>query len=131
MTTLDLILDEVRHARSDVSAFVRRKAAETVAELGFGWRPAELAPSGLDELTAEFRACHVSGLPMRVYRHASDDTIYDSPTTIGRSASGTTLATSGSTLTSRRRPNWKSRPAIWHWPRKRAFLRAPSLTTCC
>jgi hypothetical protein len=81
VTLLDLMVDEVLHAQADLSDFVRSEPAQTAAELGFGWRPAELAPSGLDELTAEFRACHLSGLPIRVYRHASDDTVYDRPET--------------------------------------------------
>lgn len=68
-------------ARTALSRFVRHEARRTATELGFGWRPAPRAPSSLEELQAEFRACHASGLPLRVLRDFSDDTVFDSPST--------------------------------------------------
>ena len=72
---------ELDRARRRLSQFVRSEAWRTAGELGFGWRPACLAPSGLDALVEEFRACHGSGLPLRVLRDFSEETIYDRPAT--------------------------------------------------
>lgn len=72
---------EVLAARCELSQFVRAEARRAAGELGFGWRPAVRAPSGLAELTAEFRACHASGLPLRVLQGHSTGTVYDGPST--------------------------------------------------
>lgn len=72
---------ELWTARLRLSKFIRSEAKRTEAELGFGWNPASIAPSDLDSLRAEFQACHVSGLPLRVLRDFSDITIYDRPET--------------------------------------------------
>lgn len=72
---------DVLAARLALSQFVRDEARRTAGELGFGWRPAARAPSGLTELTAEFRACQASGLPLRVLRAYSTGTVYDGPST--------------------------------------------------
>jgi hypothetical protein len=72
---------EIELARFNISAFVRSEAKRTADELGFGWRPAEITPSGLGGLQAEFRACHKIGLPFRVLGGFSEDTIFDGPST--------------------------------------------------
>lgn len=82
MTALCLISDtELAEARLALSCFVRQEARRTAGELGFGWRPAERAPSDLEDLTREFRSCQASGLPLRVLRGFSDGTVFDSPAT--------------------------------------------------
>jgi hypothetical protein len=68
--------NELRSARARLSLFVQGEATTTAEELGFGWRPAQITPQGLDGLTEEFRSCHVTGLPFRVLRDYSDDTIF-------------------------------------------------------
>lgn len=68
---------EIDLARLNLSAFVRGEAKRTADELGFGWRPAEITPSGLNGLRAELRACHKIGLPFRVLDDFSDDTVFD------------------------------------------------------
>ena len=70
---------QIALARIKLSWFMRDLAAETAHELGFGWRPSMRAPSTLGELTAEFRACQISGLPLRVSSQHCDQTIYASP----------------------------------------------------
>ncbi len=72
---------ELRTARLGLSRFIRSEARRTARELGFGWHPASIASNNLDSLRAEFQACHVSGLPLRVLRDFSDVTIYDCPAT--------------------------------------------------
>ena len=72
---------ELLAARLELSLFVRLEARRASQELGFSWRPATKAPSGLEELQTEFRACHHSGLPLRVLRDFSDETVFDSPST--------------------------------------------------
>ena len=72
---------ELMSARLALSRFVQREADRTAGELGFGWRPAERAPADLEELTAEFRACQASGLPLRVLRGFSENTIFDGEAT--------------------------------------------------
>lgn len=72
---------EVVLARLKLSAFIRAEAKRTADELGFGWRPADLTPSGPDGLREELQACHKTGLAFRVYRDFSDDTIFDGPAT--------------------------------------------------
>lgn len=67
---------DYKEARYRLSAFVRREATRTANELGFGWRPATVTPSGLDGLRSEFRSCRQTGLPFRVLREFSDDTIF-------------------------------------------------------
>jgi hypothetical protein len=73
--------EEVELARTRLSAFVRSEAERTANELGFEWRPADLAPMGLEMLTTELRSSHLSGLPFRVYGGFSDDTVYDTKET--------------------------------------------------
>ena len=72
---------EIQTARINLSLFVHQEARRTAEELGFGWRPAPRAPAGLAELVTEFRACQYSGLPLRVLRDFSDDTVFDGPPT--------------------------------------------------
>jgi len=72
---------ELKVARSRLSLFVHNEAQATAQELGFGWRPAEITPQGVDGLTEEFRTCRVSGLPFRVLADFSDDTIFNSAST--------------------------------------------------
>jgi hypothetical protein len=72
---------ELRLARSRLSLFVQSEATATANELGFGWRAAPIAPSGLDGLTEEFRSCYRSGLPFRVLQDFSEDTIFNSAST--------------------------------------------------
>lgn len=72
--------NELMAARLELSRFVVSEAHRTAAELGFGWRPAARAPACLSELQTEFRACHASGLPLRVLRGFSDTTVFDQPT---------------------------------------------------
>jgi hypothetical protein len=67
---------ELKRARARLSLFVLGEATTTAEELGFGWRPAQVNPHGLDGLTEEFRSCHVTGLAFRVLRDYSDDTIF-------------------------------------------------------
>lgn len=71
--------DELSEARAQLSCFVQAQATVTAQELGFGWRPAHVTPHGLDGLVEEFRSCHVSGLPFRVLKDHSEDTIFTSP----------------------------------------------------
>ncbi len=78
---MDRSRPEFNVARLNLSAFVRSEAKRTADELGFGWRAAEITPSGLGGLKAEFRACHKIGLPFRVLGDFSDDTIFDGPHT--------------------------------------------------
>lgn len=81
--TIECSIEELSmmSARINLSQFVLTEARRTANELGFGWRAAVLAPTGLDEATEELRACHVIGSSFRVYAGASDDTIYDCPET--------------------------------------------------
>jgi hypothetical protein len=72
---------ELRMARLRLSVFVRHEASATAEELGFGWRATSLTPHGLDGLTAELRSCHATGLPFRVLKEFSDDTIFTSAST--------------------------------------------------
>src|ERR1700680_1485520 len=72
---------ELRMARLRLSVFVRHEALATAEELGFGWRATSLTPHGLDGLTAELRSCHATGLPFRVLKEFSDDTIFTSAST--------------------------------------------------
>jgi hypothetical protein len=72
---------ELADARHELSYFVLSEADATSTELGFGWRPASRAPASLSELQTEFRACHASGLPLRVLRDFSEDTVYDEAST--------------------------------------------------
>ncbi len=72
---------ELHMARLKLSAFVCGEAKRTANELGFGWRAAEITPSGLGGLRAEFRACHKIGLPFRVLGAFSQDTVFDGPST--------------------------------------------------
>jgi hypothetical protein len=69
---------ELKVARSRLSLFVQNEALATAQELGFGWRPAEITPHGLEGLTQEFRTCRVSGLAFRVLADFSDGTIFNS-----------------------------------------------------
>lgn len=57
---------ELHVARINLTEFIRARAEETKAELGFGWRPSVCVPVSFDAVTQEFRACAFSGLPMRV-----------------------------------------------------------------
>lgn len=66
----------IKLARLNLSAFVQREARRTAEELGFGWRPAQVTPSGLEGLRAELRSCHQTGLPFRVLEDFSEDTIF-------------------------------------------------------
>lgn len=68
-------------ARRMLSGFVWSEARRTAGELGFGWRRAERGPANLEELQTEFQACHATGLPLRVLRGFSDNTVFDSPAT--------------------------------------------------
>ena len=72
---------QLRMARLRLSVFVRSEALATADELGFGWRASTVTPSGLEGLTEELRSCHVSGLPFRVLRDFSADTIFNSAST--------------------------------------------------
>jgi len=72
---------EIHNAKERLSAFVRSEARTTANELGFGWRPASRGPGDLPELQAEFRACHSSGLPLRVLRGFSEMTVFDGAST--------------------------------------------------
>ena len=72
---------DVSMARMRVSEFVRVEARTASDELGFGWRPAEITPQGLDEMKAELQSSHRTGLPFRVLGAFSDSTIFDSPET--------------------------------------------------
>lgn len=74
-------VNEVLAARRDLSQFVLSEARRTATELGFGWRSALHAPACFSELQAEFRACHASGLPLRVLRGFSETTVFDQPAT--------------------------------------------------
>jgi hypothetical protein len=81
MTTPTPTATELQAARVELSLFVRQEARRAAQELGFGWRPAPRAPSDLEELQSEFRSCHITGLPLRVLRGFSENTIFDSPAT--------------------------------------------------
>ncbi len=70
---------EVDLARLNLAKFVRHEALLATVELGFGWRASTSAPSTLADLTREFRACTISGLPLRVSSLYCDDTIYFNP----------------------------------------------------
>jgi hypothetical protein len=72
---------EISLARINLSSFIEKLAAETAEELGVGWRASPCAPSSLAELTAEFRSCQFSGLPVRISSLYCDSTIYVSPAT--------------------------------------------------
>jgi len=77
----EISANELAVGRRVLSGFVRSEARNAADELGFGWRPAARAPADLEELRTEFRACHASGLPLRVLRGFSDKTVFDSPAT--------------------------------------------------
>jgi hypothetical protein len=81
MSSVELTEAELHLARLRLSVFVVDQAIATSEELGFGWRPATITPTGLEGLSAELRSCHTTGLPFRVPRGFSDDTIFDSPAT--------------------------------------------------
>jgi hypothetical protein len=72
---------EIDLARLRLSTFVRGEARRTANELGFGWRPATITPSGPEGLRTELQTCHKTGLPFRVLRDFSHDTIFDGPAT--------------------------------------------------
>ena len=76
-TTPAISTSDLAEARCQLSCFVRSEADATADELGFGWRPARRPPTTFDELQMEFQACHASGLPVRVSRDHSDETVYD------------------------------------------------------
>ena len=66
-------------ARRNISRFVVAQARMRQERVGFGWRPAVMAPSNYTALTAEFKACQVSGWPMRVSDQHNEPTIYEHP----------------------------------------------------
>jgi hypothetical protein len=83
MPTRDPSLDlpALDRARRNVSRIVMAQARMRRERVGFGWRPADTAPSDYGALLREFAACETSGLPLRVSNRHSDATIYDCPET--------------------------------------------------
>ena len=69
----------VRLARQNLGEWALARAQEIQAEFGFGFRPAAIAPTSLDDLRTEFRACQISGLPLRVSDRFCEQTIYPTP----------------------------------------------------
>lgn len=69
----------VLQARTNLARWSIEIAAERKREFGFGYRPAFLAPSTLEELRTEVRSCQVTGLPLRVSNRYCYRTIYPGP----------------------------------------------------
>lgn len=53
-------------AAANLGTFIVRQANLAAEELDLGWRPAVVVPKTLADLRAELRACHLTGLPLRV-----------------------------------------------------------------
>lgn len=60
---------------------VLQQASITKRRLGFGWHPANVAPSTMEELRDEYSSCRAAGLGagFRVWSGGSDLTVYGSP----------------------------------------------------
>lgn len=73
--------DAISVAAGRLGDFIVDQANRARDRLGFGWRPAELAPSTYSELRQEHRASQLTLLPMRVSSLFCEQTIYGSPGT--------------------------------------------------
>lgn len=66
-------------ARARLSMFVMRQALHIARVTGINYEEAIEAPSTYEEVCEEFTKAKTLGTPVRVYRDASDNTIYTSP----------------------------------------------------
>ncbi len=73
------IVDELTMARGNLSVFIEQQAAETAAEVGFGYVLTSDAPNTFPALREAFELCAKTGAPLPISSKNSDDVIYTAP----------------------------------------------------
>lgn len=73
---------EVDKGVAELAAFVWRRAEESAAEVGFGFRPSEHGPGSFAELQRQVRLAECSGLPLPVSARFSETAILGERTNV-------------------------------------------------
>jgi hypothetical protein len=71
--------EDLAKARHNLTDFVRSRAEQTAAELGFGWLGTALAPSTYQQLRGAFEHSKQTGEPLPVSSLYCENTVYLTP----------------------------------------------------